>query len=124
MAKSARRKEAMLRGRKAPTGDENLHSGGRRGTSRLGGPQQDDADAETDARVRMNTDEDAGSRSTLGRRDPEARNAGEEAHEAEPPRGSLPPGTVREDYVGGERPHKTRQKGGATGASGRRNEVI
>jgi hypothetical protein len=108
----------------SPMGDENLQSGGTRGTSKQGGPRRDPVDADKDARVRMNTDDDAGSRSSLGRPDPEERAGGEEARDTEPPRGKLPPGTTREDYVGGERPHKTRKKGGTPGASGRRNEVI
>jgi hypothetical protein len=124
MAKGAGRRDAARAKQRPPAGDENLQSGGSRGTSRLGGPQQDDADAEKDARVRMDTDEDAGSRWTAGRPDPEERAGGKDARAGEPPRGALPPGTVPEDYVGGERPHKTRQKGDRTGASGRRNEVI
>lgn len=47
---------------------------------------------------------------------------------AEAIRGPLPEGAVPEDYVGGKRPHKTREKETKTGtpgaAGGKRNEVI
>jgi hypothetical protein len=43
-------------------------------------------------------------------------------------RGPLPDGAAPEDYVGGEKPHKTRDKETKTGtpaaASGKRNEVV
>jgi hypothetical protein len=43
-------------------------------------------------------------------------------------RGPLPEGAAPEDYVGGEKPHKTRDKETKTGtpaaASGKRNEVV
>jgi hypothetical protein len=43
-------------------------------------------------------------------------------------RGPLPEGAVPEDYVGGRRPHKTKQKETKSGtpgaAGGKRNEVI
>jgi hypothetical protein len=125
MAKNAGRDGAVRRAaRPTPTGDENLHSGGTRETSRHGGPQREPSEGDEDAGVRMNSDEDTRSRSTPGRRDPEERKGGEEKARDTKPRGALPAGTVREDYVGGERAHKTREKGGTRGASGRRNEVI
>jgi hypothetical protein len=125
MARKAGRARASRRAAApTPTGDENLQAGGTRGASNQGGPERDPVDADQDPRARMNTDADAASRSSLGRRDPEERTGGEAGRETEPPRGSLPAGAVREDYVGGERPHKTRKKGGTRGASGRRNEVI
>jgi hypothetical protein len=42
----------------------------------------------------------------------------------DPIRGPLPPGATREDYVGGERPHKTRAKGGTPKAGAKKNEVV
>ncbi|HSD29501.1 MAG TPA: hypothetical protein VLL75_19515 [Vicinamibacteria bacterium] len=122
MAKNAGRSGPGKNGarRRTPTGDENLHSGGARGSSRQGGPGGDVGDKEP----RIRDDDDAGLRSSPGRPDPGERSGVEEDRDTEPLRGTLPAGTVREDYVGGERPHKTRQKGGTAGASGRRNEVI
>ena len=46
----------------------------------------------------------------------------------DPIRGKLPPGATREDYLGGETPHKTREKETKTGtierAGAKRNEVM
>ncbi len=39
-------------------------------------------------------------------------------------RGKLPPGATREDYLGGDKPHKTRAKGGTAKAGAKKNEVV
>jgi hypothetical protein len=75
--------------------------------------------------VKVTRREDRGSRSMTGR-DPGERRAGEDTanRQAEPPRGSLPESTTEADYVGGDKPHQTREPGGTEGGSGRRNEVL
>ena len=71
--------------------------------------------------------DDEGSRSSL--RDATEPNAAEldtdqPGRLTDAPRGPLPPGASREDYVGGEEPHKTDVGDRTPGASGRRNEVL
>jgi hypothetical protein len=45
--------------------------------------------------------------------------------ETEPPRGPLPAGATREDYVGGDTPHKSRvQDEKDKPAVGRKNELV
>jgi hypothetical protein len=116
----ARRRPAATR-RTDPAAEQ---SGGNRGSSNQGGPERS-GEPRKDSAARMNTGDDAGSRSSQGRRDPEEREAGEEriGRTAEPPRGPLPEGAAPEDYLGGEKPHKTRRTK-TRGASGRKNEVI
>ena len=113
--------------------DDGLQSGGTRGSSNQGGPEQSVHQGEEPAKnsaVKLNRgDADQGSRSSLGHLDADP-TAGEEAGTGQPgrltdaPRGPLPPGTTRADYVGGEEPHKTDVGDTAPGASGRRNEVL
>jgi hypothetical protein len=44
--------------------------------------------------------------------------------EVDAPRGPLPEGATREDYVGGEKPHKSRTDEEDRPASGRKNELV
>jgi hypothetical protein len=97
--------------------DDGLQQGGTRGTSNQGGPETS-GEPDKDQAVGVNSRRDRGSRSTQGREDetPNAEEAG--------PKAPLPPGTRPEDYVGGEKPHKTRTEGETEGASGIKNEVL
>lgn len=113
--------------------DDGLQSGGTRGSSNQGGPEQSVHRGEEPAKnsaLKVNRGhEDEGSRSSLGRDDLEATAAEVEGADqpgrlTDAPRGPLPPGTSRADYVGGEEPHKTDVGEAAPGASGRRNEVV
>jgi hypothetical protein len=100
-----------------------LQQGGTRGSSNQGGPETSWEPAKNEA-LRVNSRRDRGSRSTQGHPDPfeemEGLTTGLLA--SEPPRGPLPKGATREDYVGGKKPHKTRRR--RKGASGVRNQVI
>jgi hypothetical protein len=112
--------------------DDGLQSGGTRGSSNQGGPEQSVHQGEEPAKnsaLKVNRGhDDEGSRSSLGRDDLEATAEVEGADQpgrlTDAPRGPLPPGTSRADYVGGEEPHKTDVGETAPGASGRRNEVV
>ena len=96
-------------------------TGGTRGSSNQGGPDRS-GEPEKDQALKINSRNDRGSRATTGRSDAEM--AGTEDPGAGQPRGPLPEGAKPEDYVGGEKPHKTRTRGRTTGASGKRNEII
>jgi hypothetical protein len=113
-------------------GDDGLQSGGSRGTSNQGGPEESVHRGEEPAKnsalkVNRGRDEE-GSRSTL--REPIDPNAAEAGDAAQPgrmtdaPRGPIPPWASRTDYVGGDEPHKTDVGDRTPGASGRRNEVL
>jgi hypothetical protein len=112
--------------------DDGLQMGGTRGSSNQGGPGRsvhEGDEPEKDSALRVNRgDHDAGSRSSLGEPvDPtvvEAENADQPGRLTDAPRGPLPPGASRADYVGGEEPHKTVVGENTPGASGRRNEVV
>jgi hypothetical protein len=107
-------------------------SGGTRGSSNQGGPERS-GEPRKDSAAKINSSEDRGSRSSEGR-DPLVEAALTDAGESElrdqpgrltdAPRGPLPEGAERADYVGGEEPHQTREPGGSTGASGKRNDVL
>lgn len=112
-------------------GDDGLQSGGSRGSSSQGGPEASVHRGEEPGKnnaLKVNRgDDDTGSRSSLP--EPIEPNAAEvEADQpgrlTDAPRGPLPPGTNRADYVGGEEPHKTDVGERTPGASGRRNEVL
>lgn len=98
--------------------EDGLQQGGTRGSSNQGGPESS-GQPEKDEALRINSRRDKGSRSTQGREEPPDANA-EEAG----PQAPLPPDTKPEDYVGGEKPHKTRTDGETDGASGVKNEVV
>ena len=111
--------------------DDGLQTGGTRGSSNQGGPEESvhrgEEPAKNSALTVNRGDDDSGSRSSL----PQALDptAGELATDqpgraTDAPRGPLPPGTSRADYVGGEEPHKTDVGDQTPGASGRRNEVL
>jgi hypothetical protein len=112
--------------------DDGLQTGGTRGSSNQGGPEESVHRGEEPAKnsaLKVNRGgDDRGSRSSL----PEALNPSAAEVEAadqpgrltDAPRGPLPPGTNRADYVGGEEPHKTDVGERTPGASGRRNEVL
>jgi hypothetical protein len=113
-------------------GDDGLQSGGPRGTSNQGGPEQSvhrGEEPEKNAALKVDRGRDeAGSRSTLREPvDPSAAEAGDPAQPGrltDAPRGPIPPGASRTDYVGGDEPHKTDVGDRTPGASGRRNEVL
>ena len=113
-------------------GDDGLQSGGSRGSSNQGGPEASVHRGEEPAKnsaLQVNRgDDDRGTRSSLPEVvDPNAADLGDAAQPgrvSDAPRGPLPPGTSRADYVGGEEPHKTDVGDRTPGASGRRNEVL
>jgi hypothetical protein len=95
-----------------------LQQGGTRGSSNQGGPESSPEPEKNEA-LRLNRRRDRGSRATEGH------------HGVEPneqtksqPRGPLPEGATAEDYLGGEKPHKTRGTGATRGKSGVKNEVV
>jgi hypothetical protein len=98
--------------------DDGLQQGGTRGSSNQGGPESS-GEPEKDEALRINSRRDRGSRSTQGREEP-APGTEQDAG----PQAPLPSGTVPEDYVGGAKPHKTRNDEEAGGASGVKNEVV
>jgi hypothetical protein len=112
--------------------DDGLQTGGTRGSSNLGGPEESVHRGEEPAKnsaLKVNRGgDDGGSRSSL--REPadptlaETGGADQPGRLTDAPRGPLPPGTNRADYVGGEEPHKTAVGDDTPGASGRRNEVV
>jgi hypothetical protein len=112
--------------------DDGLQMGGTRGSSNQGGPEQSvhrGEEPEKNSALRVNRgDHDGGSRSSL--REPvdptiaEIENADQPGRLTDAPRGPLPPGASRADYVGGDEPHKTDVGESTPGASGRRNEVL
>jgi hypothetical protein len=113
--------------------DDGLQSGGTRGSSNQGGPERSVQQGEEPAKnaaVKVNRGhDDEGSRSSLGTVDADPAALEEDGGRAPgrvtgAPRGPLPPGTTRADYVGGDEPHKTDMGETAPGASGRRNEVL
>jgi hypothetical protein len=110
-------------------------TGGTRGSSNQGGPEKSVHRGEEPAKnsaIKVNRPEDRGSRSTTGRDEgQEAMASVEDVEDAEQPgrltdapRGPIPAGASRADYVGSDEPHKTEEAGGTPGASGKRNEVI
>jgi hypothetical protein len=111
--------------------DDGLQIGGTRGSSNRGGPEQSVHLGEEPAKnsgLKVNRgDDDSGSRASL--REPvdatiiEVEDVDQPGRLTDAPRGPLPPGASRADYVGGEEPHKTGVGQTTTGASGRRNEV-
>ena len=112
-------------------GDDGLQSGGSRGSSSQGGPEASVHRGEEPAKnsaLNVNRgDDDRGSRSSLPEVvEPNAAelDAEQPGRLTDAPRGPLPPGTNRADYVGGEEPHKTDVGDRTPGASGRRNEVL
>jgi hypothetical protein len=116
----------------APGIDDGLQVGGTRGSSNQGGPERSvhqGEEPEKNSSLKVNRgDHDGGSRSSL--REPmdptvvEIEDADQPGRLTDAPRGPLPPGASRADYVGGEEPHKTDVGESAPGASGRRNEVV
>ena len=108
-------------------GDDGLQTGGTRGSSNQGGPEQSvhrGEEPRKNSALKVNRgDADRGSRSSLGE---DERNPGEPSDEpqSDAPRAPLPPGTTRADYVGGKEPHKTDVGDQTPGASGGRNEVV
>jgi hypothetical protein len=113
--------------------DDGLQTGGTRGSSNQGGPEQSVHQGEVPAKnsaLKVNRgDDDEGSRSSLGHIDAdptavENDGAGQPGRLGDAPRAPLPPGTTRADYVGGEETHKTNVGETVPGASGRRNEVL
>jgi hypothetical protein len=108
-------------------GDDGLQTGGTRGSSQQGGPEESvhrGEDPGKNSAVTVNRgDDDRGSRSSLRE---DERSPGEPADDGpgDAPRAPLPPGTTRADYVGGQEPHKTDVGDQTPGASGRRNEVV
>jgi len=112
--------------------DDGLQMGGTRGSSNQGGPERSvhqGAEPEKNSALNVNRgDHDGGSRSSL--REPvdptmvENEDADQPGRLTDAPRGPLPPGASRADYVGGEEPHKTDVGESVPGASGRRNEVV
>jgi len=113
-------------------GDDGLQSGGSRGTSNQGGPEESvhgGGEPAKNSALKVNRGRDEeGSRPSLP--EPIDPNAGEAGDAAQPgrltdaPRGPIPPGASRTDYVGGDEPHKTDVGDRTPGASGRRNEVL
>ena len=112
--------------------DDGLQSGGSRGSSNQGGPEasvhRGEEPAKNSALDVNRGDDDRGSRSSLPEPlDPSAAeldNPDQPGRLTDAPRGPLPEGTSRADYVGGEEPHKTDVGDRTPGASGRRNEVL
>jgi hypothetical protein len=111
--------------------DDGLQTGGSRGSSNQGGPEESVHRGEEPAKnsaLKVNRgDDDRGSRSSLPETvDPRGEEVGADqpGRATDAPRGPLPPGTSRADYVGGEEPHKTDVGEHVPGASGRRNEVL
>ena len=113
--------------------DDGLQTGGTRGSSNFGGPESSahtpGEDPEKNSAVNVNRgDHDSGSRASL--REPldptviDTEGAPQPGRLTDAPRGPLPPGANRADYVGGEEPHKTDVGETTPGASGRRNEVL
>jgi hypothetical protein len=100
-------------------------SEGTRGSSSNIDPESS-GEPEKDSAVNINNGDDAGSRSSLGGSDPEERKPAEDTvnRSPEPPRGPIPAGASPADYLGGEKPHKTRREGPTEGASGDRNDVL
>jgi hypothetical protein len=98
-------------------------TGGTRGSRSQGGPERG-GEPEKDSAAGVDSRRDRGSRST--RRDAEGENDRKKdgnARAGEAPRGPLPEGATREDYVGGPAPHESRADD-TPGASGKRNELI
>jgi hypothetical protein len=112
--------------------DDGLQSGGTRGSSHQGGAERSVHAGEEPARnnaLKVNRgDADGGSRSSLPEStDPtadEIEAADQPGRLGDAPRGPLPSGASRADYVGGEEPHKTVVGDRTPGASGGRNEVL
>jgi hypothetical protein len=106
-------------------GDDGLQTGGTRGSSNQGGPEESvhrGEEPRKNSALKVNADR--GSRSSLRE---DERNPGELADDnrsTDAPRAPLPPGTSRADYVGGKEPHKTDVGDKTPGASGGRNEVV
>jgi hypothetical protein len=111
--------------------EDGLQTGGSRGSSNQGGPDRSADRREEpakDSALKVNRGgDDRGSRSSL----PEVIEPGaaelptdQPGRATDAPRGPLPPGASRADYVGGEEPHKTDVGERTPGASGRRNEVL
>ena len=100
--------------------EDGLQTGGTRGSSSQGGPERA-GDPEKDNAVAVANQRDEGSRSSEGRDRAAAGNEPTPRPEAPEP---LPPGAEPEDYVGGEKPHKTCSTGETQGASGVKNEVV
>jgi hypothetical protein len=92
---------------------DTAQKGGSRGSSNQTGPS------------RGNT---RNSRTAIAGTDQQAQTAEKAGGTADPIRGPLPPGATREDYLGGETPHKTREKETKSGtterAGAKRNEVM
>jgi hypothetical protein len=100
-----------------------LQTGGTRGSSNQGGPDRG-GEREKDSATAVNSRRDRGSRSTQGdARDSADRDDEIDARADEPPRGPLPGGATREDYVGGREPH-TSGADETSGASGKRNDLV
>jgi hypothetical protein len=121
----ARKGRAVAGERQRSTDPSAEQAGGTRGSSTQGGPESS-GQPETDSAVNLNKGDDAGSRSSEGRPDPEERTAPEDTlnRSGAPPRGPLPEGAKPEDYLGGEKPHETRREGPTRGARGGRNDVL
>jgi hypothetical protein len=106
--------------------------GGTRGSSNQGGPERSVHQGEEPAKnsaIEVNRGaDDSGSRSSLPEpADPDRSgvdDAGQPGRLTDAPRGPLPPGASRADYVGGDEPHKTDVGPETPGAAGRRNEVV
>jgi hypothetical protein len=114
---------------------DRLQSGGTRGSSNQGGPEKSVHRGEPAAKntaLKVNKREDRGSRSTLGRDEraeaesgvAEVEDAAQPGRLTDAPRGPVPPAATRDDYVGSDEPHKTSERAGTPGASGKRNEVL
>jgi len=101
-----------------------VQTGGTRGSSSHLDPEHS-GNPEKDEVLRVNGPRDQGSRSTQGE-DPTEAPAGDTiGRESDPPRGPLPAGTSREDYVGGSKPHQSARRGrNSAGASGKRNKLL
>jgi hypothetical protein len=107
---------------RAPARLDGLHQGGTRGSSNQGGPDRS-GEPEKDQALKVGGRHDAGSRSSLGRvRDSIRQGRSEPSPEAL--RGRLPPGATPEDYLGGQKPHKTKARTRTRGASGVKNQVV
>jgi hypothetical protein len=112
--------------------EDGLQSGGSRGSSNQGGPEASVHRGEEPAKnnaLKVNRgDTDTGSRSSLPETwDPtvtEVEDVDQPGRLTDAPRGPIPEGASRADYVGGEEPHKTDVGDRTPGASGGRNEVL
>jgi len=92
---------------------DGAQKGGSRGSSNTTGPSSGNT---------------RNSRSAIAGSDQAEQGADKAGGTTDPIRGPLPPGATREDYVGGEAPHKTREKETKTGttdrAGAKRNEIM